>query len=370
MMHYDAIIVGMGIMGCAVAARLTQAGLSVLCLEQYELDNKRNSSHGQTRLFRLSYFEDSRYVPLLKEALVDWQDINRVTDGKILSLNGLLIAGDLMSSQTLKGVLSSASEYDLDVNILKGSECSELVSGLKVPSVWTGILDRQAGFLDLDKSLQYFLEVLRSHSGQILENTLMESFKEHDSGVEVTTSKDVFSCSHLVVTAGSWLNSIVGGKYPLEIEMNLQYWFKSRNSENLSADAPAFAFDTPDGFYYGVPQYGAERLVKIGRHKTGFLLDNPEQLLQDSRRNLSEIQSVIEKYLPGVVPEVIREEPCLYTNSPDGHFIMEALPDHQRVIVAGGFSGHGFKFAPVVGSIIRKMVLEEPLPEVLELFKH
>ncbi|MGI9282897.1 MAG: FAD-dependent oxidoreductase [Endozoicomonas sp.] len=324
MKQYDVVVVGMGIMGCAVAARLTQAGLNVLSLEQYELGNNRNSSHGQTRLFRLSYFEDSLYVPLLKEALEDWLTINRTSGEEILSLNGLLIAGDLERSQTLQGVLASASEYQLEVDTIKGSDCSQLISGLKVPPSWTGLLDKQAGFLDLDKSLHFFTEVVRSGSGQIMEGTVMELFNEHGGGVEVKTSKGIFSCSHLIVTAGSWLNRIAGGQYPLEVEMNLQYWFKSRGCEDFSGSVPAFAFDTPDGFYYGVPQFGSEGLVKVAKHKTGFLLDELEQLFQDSRRNLSEIQSIIERYLPGVAPELIREEPCLYTNTPDGHFILDS----------------------------------------------
>ncbi|WP_062270056.1 FAD-dependent oxidoreductase [Endozoicomonas arenosclerae] len=278
MKHYDVVVVGMGVMGCAAAARLVQAGLKVLCLEQYELGNTFNSSHGQTRLIRLSYFEDPLYVPLLKEALGDWQDINRVAGEKVLSLNGLLIAGDRQSSPVLNGVLQSASQFRLEVEELTVNECGQRAPGMKVPANWTGLLDKQAGFLDLDKSLRYFIDAVRSGSGQILENTVMESFREQSDRVEVKTSRGVFTCDKIVLTAGSWLNRITGEQYPLEVEMNLQYWFKAKKPENLPGNAPAFAFDTENGFYYGIPQYGPEGLVKFAKHRSGFILQEPEQL--------------------------------------------------------------------------------------------
>ena len=315
-------------MGAATAWRLTKRGADVVCFDRHSPPHALGSSHGESRMIRTAYFEGEWYVPLLQETFPLWRELEAATGASLLTETGALMLGT-PSSELVRGVLESARQHGLPVEQLSSDEVRSRYPAHVIDDGVVGMLDRQGGFLRPEAALSAML----AQVPEVRRDTAITSIADVRSGFDA-----------VVVAAGSWTSELVDW-IPLRVEPQTMTWFALEpNAEYLQPDRfPAFI---RDDFVYGFPTLDGTS-IKVARHHGGDP-DNPDPV----RRFVSEC-------LRGVSTEIVRTVPCLYTNTPDGHFVIDFAPDDQRVVVISACSGHGFKFAPVVGDIAADLVLDK-----------
>ena len=351
-------------MGTAAAAHLARRGLSVLALDRFPPGHGRGSSHGQTRLIRLAYFEHPDYVPLLRRARDLWRDLERATGGSLLTECGLLSSGPA-DGGVLTGTLRSAHDHGLAVERMTPREAMARWPAFTIPDDWTSVFEREAGHLAVEACVRAHADVALRHGGTIETDREIRGWRIEGDSVVVETSRESIACGRLVLCPGPWAADLLRlPAIPFTVLRKSLFWYRP-NAGLLSRDAavlPAFAFDTPRGFFYGFPMLDA-RGVKVAEHTGGHEVADP--LVVDRRIDDGE-QATIEGWLadhvPGVGPTRAAHEVCLYTMSPDHHFVVGLHPEHPQVSIAAGFSGHGFKFASVIGEILADLATSGSTP--------
>lgn len=378
---YDAIVVGMGGMGSATAWQLAKRGARVLGLEQFEPGHDRGASHGDTRLIRKGYFEHPDYVPLLHRAYQLWDELEAKSGYDLFHRTGLILAGNPATSQVIAGVKKAAREHRLDIDELSLAQARELFPQFQFNDDWQILFEKDAGFLRVEACVNAHVELAIKNGAKILYNTKVNGWKAsvNDSGhgpVTVQTSAGEFRCERLIVTSGPWAPKILNSLgLNLSLRRVVQHWFSAPSNLNENAGMPCFGFDTSDGFFYGMPAQGGMGL-KAASHSHGSPFSDADQLdRSEADPDLSHLQGFLGRHLKGMTQaQSIRAKPCIYTMSADEHFIIDAWPagasvgagapgalassaKSQQIFFAAGFSGHGFKFASVVGELLTDLAL-------------
>ncbi len=367
MQRFDVIVVGLGGIGSAAAFHLASRGARVLGLDRFPIAHDRGSSHGQTRLIRLAYFEHPDYVPLLRRAYALWHDLEARTGEPLLVESGLLMAGP-GDGPVITGALASAAAHGLDVERLTAREACNRWPVFALPGSWEAVHERQAGYLFVERCVAAHAAAAE-RAGATLETAVqVHGWRTDGDGVIVTTDRGEWAADRLVLAPGPWAAGLL--QLPalgLSVLRKSLFWYRpaAAASPSLAAGAcPCFAFDAPAGFFYGFPSIDA-RGVKIAEHSGGRPVADP--LNVDRTVDAAEehaIESVIASHLPTLGSSRADHAVCLYTMSPDHHFVVGLHPDHDRVAIAAGFSGHGFKFASVMGEALADLALtaSTPLP--------
>ena len=366
MRRFDVIVAGAGGMGTAAAAHLARRGASVLAIDRFRPGHGRGSSHGQTRLFRLAYFEHPDYVPLLQRARDLWRALEHDTGTSLLTACGLLSSGPA-AGPVITGTCRSAREHGLAVEHLPAREAAARWPAFRIPADWEAVLEPEAGHLAVEACVRAHAEVAAGHGAVIEADHDIRGWRVEGDAVLVETSRETLSAGRLVLCPGPWAADLVRlPAIPFTVLRKSLFWYAPTNGLTVSAAAalPAFAFDTPQGFVYGFPSLDA-RGLKVAEHTGGRVVADP--LHVDRAIDPAE-QATIEGWLAAHVPGVGRlrtaHEVCLYTMSADHHFVVGLHPEHRQVAVAAGFSGHGFKFASVIGEALADLALTgtTPLP--------
>ncbi|MBM4009875.1 MAG: N-methyl-L-tryptophan oxidase [Planctomycetes bacterium] len=364
--RFDVIVAGAGGMGTAAAAHLARRGASVLALDRFPPGHARGSSHGQTRLIRLAYFEHPDYVPLLLRARASWRDLERETAATLLTECGLLSAGPA-AGPLLAGTLRSARDHGLEVERLSGGEATDRWPAFRIPDPWDAVFEPAAGHLAVEACVRAHAEVAVRHGGVIEPEHDVRGWRVEGDAVLVETSRETVAGSRLVLCPGPWAAGLL--RLPairFTVLRKSLYWYAPADSLT-AADAtalPTYAFDTPRGFFYGFPLLDG-RGLKLAEHTGGREVADPFAV---DRAIDPEEQAAIEgwsaEHLPGVSLTRTAHEVCLYTMSPDHHFVVGLHPEHPQVALAAGFSGHGFKFASAIGEVLADLALTgtTPLP--------
>ncbi len=358
MAAYDAIVIGAGGMGSAACYHLSRRGLRVLAIEQHEIGHDRGSSHGQTRIFRRSYFEHTDYVPLLNRAGELWSKLEAESGRRLLQRVGLLLVGR-PDGPVLPGVQRVAREHGLPIESLSIDELPRRFPGFAARPDQAALFEPDAGFLRVEECVQAHLELALRHGATILCGQLVREWSAGPGGVRVCTQEAEFTGGSLVIAGGAWSGRLLAGLgLPLEVRRKVQLWFATDNpAHEVLRGCPAFAFDLDEGFFYGLPAI-EPGVIKVAEHTGGQPVADADTLDRELRpEDLRPVQRFNAAYLPGVRPLVQRYSVCMYTMTPDQHFIIDRHPEHARVVFAAGFSGHGYKFSPLVGSILADLVM-------------
>jgi sarcosine oxidase len=348
----DVIILGLGAMGAAAAYHLAARGMSVIGIDRYQPGHRYGSSHGRTRIIREAYFEAPEYVPLVRRAYQLWRELENDSGRSLLSIHGVLTVGTT-DSETVSGVLKSSERYGVACESLNRNEIIARFPGLMPAEDHVGVFEPTGGLLDPEASIDIYLEMARKYDAGIRDGERVRSWRTIGSGVEVVTDQDTYRADRLVITAGPWTNTLLPDLHlPLECWRVFFAHYDSVKRDYFTPDAfPITLWDTPDGMYYTIP-YLPGQGVKVGRHDAGEVVD-PETMKRTV--DVSELRrqtEIIERYMPGSTGRVLEAETCIYTMTPDHHFIIDLHPEHENVSYACGFSGHGYKFAPVIGEVI------------------
>jgi sarcosine oxidase len=358
-MSYDAIILGTGGVGSAAALHLARRGASVLGLDRFPAGHDRGSSHGETRIIRQAYFEHTNYVPLLLRAYELWRELEQAAGEPLLQQVGLLQIGPAQGA-VISGVLASAREHHLAVELLSPAEISQRFPAFRVPAGMVGVFEPTAGYLRVERCVLAHLAAARQHGAEF-RTAAVRSFRPEGSGVAVQLeSGEVLHAGRLVVTAGPWAPQLLASLgIPLTIRRKHVCWFRS-SAESLAATAgcPTFLYELTGGVFYGFP--GIDSLgLKVAEHSGGEPVADP---LADPRQldqaDLDRVRGFVDGHLAGGAAELVRHSVCFYTMSPDEHFLVDRHPEMPQVVFAAGLSGHGFKFTSVLGEALADLTLD------------
>lgn len=368
MAMFDVIVVGVGGMGSAVAYHLSARGLRVLGIEQFGAAHDRGSSHGRSRVIRKAYFEDPRYVPMLHRTYELWNELEQATGRQLLHFCGVLNMGPA-DHACIRGVRQSANEHGLAFEELDASAIAQRWPALRPADGDVGIFETDGGFVSPELAVRLHVRLAEANGAEFRWSQRVRDWSADGSGVCVRTDTDGFEAKHLVITAGAWLGDVARTlALPLKVERQVQLWWSPKDATLCRHDRmPAFIHFTGDRAYYGIPAL-ADEGVKLARHHGGET--TTAGALDRSLRpeDEADVRAYIRRHVPIADGPLLSHAVCMYTNTPDDHFILDRHPRHENVIVAGGFSGHGFKFAPLVGETVTRMLTDERAREKPSLF--
>lgn len=359
--HFDAVVVGCGAMGSSVSYNLVSKGMKVLTLERFDLNHELGSSHGGTRIIRLVYAEDPRYVPLLRRAFASWGELQEKSGRTLMRLTGGLMIGRKDGDLVL-GVLRSAREHGLPHRILTGAEVNRAFPAFRVGEEQSAVHEESAGILFPEECVLAFYESAERAGCVFRFSETLSSWRGTDEGIEVATDRGTYGADRLVICAGPWTGELLGGLIPLECERQVPLWFDSRGNPNFGPDRmPIFVLEEDaETTFYGIPDVGHG--VKIARHHGGESVQPDAVDRQVKESDTAPVKGFISRRLSGLSPIPMASKTCLYTNTPDSNFVLDFLPSDSRVIVVSVCSGHGFKFASVIGEVVADLVQKGRTP--------
>lgn len=363
--HYDVIVLGVGGVGSSSLYYLARKGARVLGLEQFSIGHDRGSSHGETRAIRKAYFEHPDYVPLLERSYKLWQALESESGKQLLHLTGLLEIGP-EDGVLIRGVRAAAEQHDLSLNTISREEFGDRFAGFVLPQNQIAVFEPDGGFLRVEDCIGAFVELALEHGAQLRTQERVLEWSSNHERIELITDQERYTADRLVVTAGAWTQGIIQS---LGIRLNVLrkhlHWYRVPESAYLLEHrSPVFFYEMPNGYYYGFPQVGNSSTIKLAEHSGGEVLDDPSQ--QSSEVDPFErgrVEAFLRARMPDVQLKPEKHATCMYTMSPDEHFIVGTHPQDSRIALAAGLSGHGFKFASVLGEILADLATDQ-LPRV------
>lgn len=359
MNQFDVIVLGVGAMGSATCYHLARRGTRVLGLEQFDVPNDRGSSHGQTRAIRMAYFEHPDYVPLLRRAYDLWDELAEESGQDLLHRTGMLICGPAKGSEILKGVRRAAREHKIKTENLSASEIQKRWPQFCVAEPDVGIFEPNAGYLKVEEAVKQHARLAVQAGAIIKTHEKILAWSADGNGVVITTVSGKYLAKKLVVTAGAWSKHILSDLgLPLKVHRNVLLWYQASPAHQEGAGLPCYAYEKPFGFCYGFPALD-KRGIKVAEHAPGEVLADPENVDRSLKPgDVTKLQQFVAEFFPQIQPSnPATHATCLYTMSPDGHFIIDHHPCHDNVVFAAGFSGHGFKFTTVMGEVLADLAL-------------
>ncbi len=370
MQHFDAIVAGMGGMGSATAYQLARRGLNVLGLEKRNLVHEMGSSHGQTRIIRLAYYEHPSYVPLLFRAYELWRQLENLTGERILFVTGGLDAGS-PDGRIVRGSLAACKEHSLRHELLDADQLRQRFPGVCLPKGMVSVFSPDSGFVLSERAITLYTRLALDHGTEIHAREPVTGWEVLSDSVQVRTPASTYSADRLIVSAGAWtaklmpfLSSI------LQPERQALIWTRPTNPELFRLGAfPVFNLESSEGQFYGFPLHDFPGF-KLGRYHHRNEKVDPDAMDRDCHpEDEAVLRQGIARYFPQANGPTLALKACLFTNTPDEHFILDAHPESDRVLIAAGFSGHGFKFCSVVGEIMAELAANGATRHNLGLFR-
>jgi sarcosine oxidase len=367
MKYYDAIVIGMGSMGSAAACHLAREGANVLGIEQFAITHDLGSHAGQSRIIRKSYYEHPDYVPLLERAYHNWRELERITGAEVYHPTGLLYFG-LPEHPLIQGSKLSAAQYRIPFQQLSDAQAAQRYPQFNRQSGHEAWLEPDAGFVTPERAILLYTQLAIDHGATIRSNEKVTHWERTVDGITVTTSKDSYRTKKLVITAGPWAGKLIPGlSEQLIVTRQVVAWVQPRNPKSFAlGNFPCWtlADGMKPGIYYGFPilpvgKFGGPIGLKMAYHHPATPTDADSVSRTITKADESEIRYILDNFFPDSRSELLTLKTCLYTNTPDEHFIIDFAPGMEKdVVIAAGFSGHGFKFASAVGEVMSELVLQ------------
>jgi sarcosine oxidase len=370
MAHFDVAVCGLGAMGSAAVYRLASRGRHVLGLERYTPGHDRGSSHGATRIIRLGYFEHPSYVPLLRRAYVLWHELEAAIGRQLLHVTGIAEIGP-PDGALVQGTLSSARLHGLRHEVLAARDLMRRFPAFKVPADHVAVVQPDGGFLDVEPSIAAQLALAAAAGAEIRSNETVQAIEPHAGCVRIVTDRGAIEAGAAIVTAGAWTKSLLPVlAAPLRVTREVMGWFEATDPDLVSVGRlPVFIIESRHGMHYGFPRQCVGGGVKAAKHHHRNQIVDPDAYDRTvSAGDEALIRAAIAEYLPAANGRLIDAKTCLYTMTPDGDFLIDRLPGAANVIVASPCSGHGFKFAPVIGEILADLAITGATPHDIARF--
>jgi sarcosine oxidase len=356
---YDAIVIGVGGMGSAAVYHLARAGARVLGLEQFDIPHERGSSHGASRIIRLAYAEHPAYVPLLRRAYELWRTLERETGNSLLLVTGGVDAGAPQSA-TVRGSLAACATHALPHELLDAPALTRRFPGYRLAADMVAVYQPDAGLLAPERCVVSHVQAALDLNAEVHGRERVLGWRSEERSIRVETAHGRYAARRLVLTAGPWTAHLVPELGELTVpERQVLLWSQPLRPAYFHPGVfPVFNMEAPEGRYYGCPVYGVPGF-KIGKYHHRRERVDPDRVDRECHaEDEAVLRIAMSRYFPDAAGPTLSMKTCLFTNSPDEHFIIDRHPGDARVSVAAGFSGHGFKFCSVVGEIMARLALD------------
>ncbi len=353
-MSFDIIIAGLGATGSAAAYHLAGRGLRVLGLDRYHPPHALGSSHGASRVIRQTAFEHPRYVPLARRAYENWRRLETESGESLLHTTGVLFVGP-EEGVIVGGTLASARMHGVTHERIDSGDLAGRFPTLHRLEGAVGVFEPGGGWLDPERSVGASLRLAATRGVTLRFDEPLERWEPDSDGVTVTTPLARYRARRLLLAAGPWMPELLGDAgSSLTVERQVQHWFAPATAE--AARLPVFIREVAEGVFYALPPAGDGREIKVAVHHDGARTTPAAVPRSVSPAEIAAAHALLERYVPALAGAHRRASVCLYTNSRDGHFVIDHHPAHRAVIVASPCSGFGFKFASAVGEILADLL--------------
>jgi sarcosine oxidase len=367
--EFDFIIAGLGAMGSAAAYHLSQRGGRVLGLDRFRPPHDFGSSHGRTRIIREAYFEHPLYVPLVQRAYQLWAELEENSGRKLFLQTGGLMIGR-PDSVLFKGALRSAEQHGLEHEVLSAPEIRRRFPALQPEDDMVAVREPRAGVLFPEQGIQSHLDLALANGAVLKFDEPVQKWEAGRGLVRVTTATGEYTGRRLLIAAGAWTTGLLADLgLPLAVERQVLYWFepRSRPESVQPGRLPIYILEyEPRGHFYGFPEMGDG--VKVAMHHHGAVA-RPDALDREVKPGeIEAMRSLLQRYVPSVNGTLKSTAVCMYTNTPDEHFLLDFHPRFPEVLIASPCSGHGFKFSSVIGEIVARLFTDQTAGFDLSLF--
>jgi len=353
MAKFDVVVCGLGATGSAALYQLGRRGVRVLGLERFAPGHERGSSHGETRIIRLGYFEHPSYVPLVQSAYAKWREIEMAAARQLLHVTGVAEIGP-PDGVLVAGTLASMQRHGLRHEILAAPELMQRFPAFRVPPDFVGAVQPDGGFLEAEPSIEAMVGLARAQGAEIRSGETIEAIAPAAGRVRIATDRGTVEAAAAIVALGPWVKALLPDlPAPIRVTRQVMAWFEPLDPAPLAGGRlPVFLIESRHGIHYGFPP-ARSPLIKVARHHhRDQSVDADAYDRTVSAEDEMLIRAAIAEHLPAANGRLIKAKTCLYTVTPDGDFIIDRLPDAPQIVVASPCSGHGFKFAPAIGDIL------------------
>ena len=367
---YDAIVLGLGGMGSATLFHLARRGLRVLGVERFDLVHEYGSSHGLTRIIRLAYWEHPTYVALLRRAYELWRELESLAGEQLLHITGSVDAGP-EGGAIFEGALASSRLHGLAHEVMDGDELHRRYPGYRLPKEIRCLYQPDGGFLLPERCNVAHVEQALALGAEVRCREEVLDWKANGGRVRVRTSRGIYEAGRLVVCAGPWASKLLPELAGLAVpERQVLAWLQPTRPDRFRPAAfPVFNLEVEEGRFYGFPSFLIPGF-KFGKyHHRGENVD-PDTVNRSPEPEDEELlRAFARRYFPEGEGPTLMLKACMFTNTPDRHFILDRHPAHPEISIAAGFSGHGYKFCSVIGEVMANLVQDERARHDIEFFR-
>jgi sarcosine oxidase len=367
---HDVIVVGLGATGSAALYHLARRNIRAIGLERFEPGHERGSSHGRTRIIRHGYFEHPSYVPLVRRAATMWRDLERAAGRPLMTVTGIAEIGR-PDSTLVAGTLAASREHNLPHDVVTAHELMRQYPAFRLPQDYVAVIQPDGGFVEAEAAIRAHLRLAAAAGAHIRTAERVVAIEQTGDHVRVRTDRSTHEASHVIVAAGAWTTALLPDvAVPLQVTRQVLLWVKPAQPELFRPGwFPVFMIESEHGIHYGFPLHD-EGWLKIAKHHHAGEIVDPESVDRTvSTADEDTITGPLFRMLPGAAGPVMSAKTCLYTMAPDGDFVIGRVPGRERIVVASPCSGHGFKFAPVIGQALAELVLTGRTPADLSRFR-
>lgn len=356
-------------MGMSAGYHLARQGIRTLLIDAFDPPHHEGSHHGEPRLIRHVYHGGPTYVSMALRAHKLWNELEEATDTSLLIQSGVL---NMSSSYvySYEDRLKDAEKLGIPLELLDADEIAKRWPGIRLTDDFTGLFEPKAGYLFSEKCVAAFRQMALAEGATLLPYTNVSSIEADGEGVSVHTQHGVFHADKAILSAGAWFKTLEPFiKLPIQSVRKVVGWFQTEGSLFNTGNFPGFTLGGLEGGFYGFPSIDGSG-VKIGRNDQGVLWQPGESIQPFGAYadDEGDLRSALEKYMPSAAGKLIRGAVCKYEMTPDENFIIDYHPEHPNILLAGGFSGHGFKFSSVVGEILADLVVKQATQHDISLF--
>lgn len=368
--RFDTIVVGVGAMGSAACYHLARRGQRVLGLERFDIPHAMGSSHGVNRIIRLAYYEHPSYVPLLRRSYALWRELEQGFGEQLLFITGSIDASE-GDSWLFEQSRLSCELHQLPYEMLTNTELRERYPAFHLPDGHLALLQPEGGFVASERAIVAHVEGALEFGAEVHGREAVVGWELTPDGVAVETTRGRYEAAKLVLSAGAWMGELSPDLAPLlNPERQVLAWFQPTTPALFKpALFPVFNLAHGEDRLYGFPIYGNPGF-KFGRYHHRHQLVSPETMDREpDAEDEALLRQLAGRYFPEGVGPTLALRTCIFTNSLDEHFIIDTLPGEQRVVVASPCSGHGFKFASVIGEIVADLAMAGSTEHDISLFE-
>jgi sarcosine oxidase len=359
---HDVLVVGLGAMGSAALHHLASRGCRVVGVDMHDPPHSLGSTHGRSRIIREAYYEHPSYVPLVRRAYANWSALERASGETLFQRTGGLMMG-APDSGLVRGALESAALHDIAIETLSAAEIMRRFPAFVAEQGMIGVYEHGAGMLFPEACVRAYLRLAQAMGAELRPHTRVHELSRANGVVTAVTSTGTITARKVVIAAGAWAAELLeplGVSVPLTVERQTMHWLEPAGDRSMLVPEHfpiALIEHVANRLFYVMPDIGNG--VKAAIHYEGAFGTAASIDRAVSEADTAPVMELVKRFVPPAAGAIRESAVCMYTNTPDLDFIVDALPELPNVILVSACSGHGFKFASAIGEVVAQLALAE-----------